>query len=54
MLYINVENSRMYEVFEILMLHGFWYRCHGRQAEAPEGAAQFNFFKKSKYVFVIL
>ena len=26
MLYMNIGNSRMYNIFEILIVHGFWYR----------------------------
>ena len=28
MLYMNVGNSRMHKIFEILMVHEFWHKCH--------------------------
>ena len=28
MLYMNVGNSCMHKIFEILMVNGFWHKCH--------------------------
>ena len=28
MLYMNVGNSRLHKIFEILMVHEFWHKCH--------------------------